>query len=497
MIAPVVLIDATAPRRELERAPPMRAHARASEPLPLIPPAATPAPYPVDALGGALADAAHAIAALVQCPSALAAQSVLAAAALATQGHNEVLHPMGKAVPISLAFVTVAESGERKSTADNLALQAIEQAAAEREPDYRLAFARWRNACEANEAARAKAKKRGDRDQVRQALDDIGPDPDAPLHPRRIVADPNYEGLVKFMSSAHGSLGWFNSEAGQSVGGTALHDDNKLKFGAGLSKLWDGQAIDHIRAGTGVHVLRGRRLTTHLMLQPEIAHGLLADPVLRSQGWLSRVLVCEPQSRIGHRPFRAPLEADKARLAPFYRRIRELIDTPCPCGDKANELTPPALALTADATQVWTQFHDAAEQSLGDGGALEGLRGFGAKLPENALRMAGVMCCFEGGAEVDAEHMRRAVVLADFYAGEAARQMEGARVGAELIRAEKARVWLTGWERGTISLTEFMNRGPNALRKKRDAKPAFDALVEHGWLIPTDVGAFEIVRRGA
>jgi Protein of unknown function (DUF3987) len=496
MSAPVTLIDATAPRRELERAPATRAQAPAGEPLPLIPPAATPAPFPVAALGGVLADATQAIVALVQCPPALAAQSVLAAAALATQGHDDVMHPMGKAVPLSLAFVTVAESGERKSTADALALHAFEQIAAEQEPMYRLAFARWRNACEANEAARAKAKKQGDRDRVRHVLDDIGPDPDAPLQPRRIAADPNYEGLVvKFMPSAHGSLGWFNNEAGQSVGGTALHDDNKLKFGAGLSKLWDGQAIDRIRAGDGVHVLRGRRLTTHLMLQPEIAHGLLSDPVLRSQGWLSRVLVCEPESRIGHRPFRAPLDADKAKLLPFYRRIRELIETPCPCGDKANELTPPALPLSAGATAVWTRFHDAVEQSLGDGGALAGLRGFGAKLAENALRIAGVICCFEGAAEADENHMRRALEIANFYAGEAARQMEGARVGAELIRAEKARAWLMGWERETISLTEFMNRGPNALRKKRYAKPAFDALVEHGWLIPTIDGLFEIVRR--
>lgn len=499
MSAPSEVIDvSSSPWREMERAPVRRGNtSKPSEPLPLIPPAATSAPYPVDALGGAVADAAHAITTLVQCSPALAAQSVLAAAALATQGHNDVMHPMDKAVPISLAFVTVAESGERKSTADNLALYAIDQAAAEQESDYRLAHTRWRNACEANEAARAKAKKKSDRVQVRQALDDIGPDPDAPLHPRRIVADPNYEGLVKFMPSAHGSLGWFNNEAGQSVGGTALHDDNKLKFGAGLSKLWDGQAIDRIRAGDGVHVLRGRRLTTHLMLQPEIAHGLLADTVLRSQGWLSRVLVCEPQSRIGHRPFRKPSEADKAKLLPFYRRIRDLIETPCPCGDKANELKPPALRLSADATTVWTQFHDAVEQKLGVGEALEGLRGFGAKLPENALRIAGVMCCFEGAAEVSGAHMRRAVEIADFYAGEAWRQMEGARVGAELVPAEQARAWLMGWERDTISLTEFMNRGPNALRKKRDAKPAFDALVEHGWLIPTIDGAFQIVRRSA
>ncbi len=430
-----------------------------------------------------MADAAHAIASLTQCPPALAAQSVLAAAALATQGHFDAMHPMGKAVPISLHLVTVAESGERKSTADALALEPIEAVAREGAEAYRLAYSRWKNACEANESARAKAKKKGDRLQVRQALDDIGPDLDPPPHPRRVVADPNFEGLVKFMGASHGSLAWLNNEAGQSVGGTALHDDNRLKFGSGLSRFWDGQDVDRIRAGDGVHVLSGRRLSVHLMLQPGIADQLLADPTLRSQGWLSRVLACEPASRIGHRLFAAPSDTDRAKLAPFYRRIRELIETPCPCGDKANELTPRALQVSDAARTVWVAFHDGVESSLADGGALEGQRGFGAKLAENALRLAGVMAAFEGGQEIGETHMRRAVELADFYAGESVRQAEGVRVGADLRRAEKARRWLLEkWEGETIKLADFLNRGPGPLRKKAIAEPAFKTLVEHGWL---------------
>lgn len=458
-------------------------------PLPLVPQALAASDYPTDALGQILGEAARAIVAMVQCPSELAAQSVLAAASLAAQGHADVMHPMGKAIPISLMLVTVAESGERKSTADALALEGIEEAARDAEHCYKIAYSSWRNACDANDAARVAAKKKGkDRDAIRVALDAIGADPPAPLHPRRVVSDPNYEGLLRHWQTAHGSLGWFNNEAGQSVGGTALHDDNKLKFGAGLSKLWDGQAIDRVRAGDGVHVLRGRRLTTHLMLQPGVAHLLLADPLLRAQGLFSRTLICEPASTIGQRPFRAPLEADRAKLARYHARIRELTEMECAHADAANELTPPALELSAEALTVWTKFHDAVEATLAIGGTMEGLRGFGAKLAENVLRLAGVMAVIERADATDEAHMRRAVKLGDYYAREAVSGVERAAIGTDMAHAERCRVWLTErWSSQDVTLPEFIQSAPRP-RSKSKAETMIAILVEHGWLTPQSDG---------
>ena len=95
------------------------------EPVPLFPPIPPSAPYPVDALGSLLAKAANAISNKIQVPVAMAAQSVLAAAALAAQAHCDVRLPFGQQRPLSLFFVTVAASGDRKSSADNEALRPI------------------------------------------------------------------------------------------------------------------------------------------------------------------------------------------------------------------------------------------------------------------------------------------------------------------------------------------------------------------------------------
>ena len=92
------------------------------EALPLRRDTPPPKPFPLNALGPLLCDAANCMAEILQCPDALAGQSVLAAATLAAQAHADVVID-GRVSPLSGYFVTVAESGERKSAIDTLALK--------------------------------------------------------------------------------------------------------------------------------------------------------------------------------------------------------------------------------------------------------------------------------------------------------------------------------------------------------------------------------------
>lgn len=95
-------------------------------PLPLRRPL-PPAPrFPLEALGGgALRDAVEAIHMATQAPLAICANSVLAAFSLAAQAQADVVLPTGSAKPLALFLVTVAASGERKSSVDELALAPV------------------------------------------------------------------------------------------------------------------------------------------------------------------------------------------------------------------------------------------------------------------------------------------------------------------------------------------------------------------------------------
>lgn len=84
-------------------------------PRPLLRGSAPPDPFPIDVLGGVLQGAAEAIVDKVQCPAALAGQSVLAGATLATQGHADVELHHGHAAPLSSFLVTVAETASART----------------------------------------------------------------------------------------------------------------------------------------------------------------------------------------------------------------------------------------------------------------------------------------------------------------------------------------------------------------------------------------------
>ncbi len=106
------------------------------EPIPLVRPMPPPEPFPVDAMG-VLAPAVLAVQESVQCPKALAANSVLAAVTLAAQPHINVQMPFGSRPlrPVSF-FITVGRSGERKTGADEIVTRGIRK----READLRATY---------------------------------------------------------------------------------------------------------------------------------------------------------------------------------------------------------------------------------------------------------------------------------------------------------------------------------------------------------------------
>jgi putative DNA primase/helicase len=131
-------------------------------PRPLIRELPPADPFPIDALGDLLGPAATAIHERVRCPIAICGQSVIAAATLAAQAHADVQLPTDHVKPISNFFVTIAETGERKTAADSEALwpvrrreKALREAFDEALPSYENQKVAWE---EARDHAVKKAK---------------------------------------------------------------------------------------------------------------------------------------------------------------------------------------------------------------------------------------------------------------------------------------------------------------------------------------------------
>ncbi len=149
----------------------------AEPPRPLVREMPLPEPFPVDCIGPLLGDAAKAIHDLTQAPMAIGAQSVLAASALAGQGHADIQLPTGQVKPISNFFLTLAASGERKSTCDGYALDPMrrrEKALRERYDEDLFAYLNDKEAWEKQRAQLLGNKKLcPDRAAKVQALRDL------------------------------------------------------------------------------------------------------------------------------------------------------------------------------------------------------------------------------------------------------------------------------------------------------------------------------------
>ena len=139
-----------------------------SEPTPLVRPVPSAAPYPVDALGPVLAPAARAIAEIVQVPGALAANTVLATAALAAQSHANV-QTLGGARPLAMYVLTIAVSGDRKTAADDVALAPVREHVRRATLIYQTAVAEHERAKEARKLDRTKRRKEAQSGEIGRA----------------------------------------------------------------------------------------------------------------------------------------------------------------------------------------------------------------------------------------------------------------------------------------------------------------------------------------
>jgi len=100
------------------------------EPEPLLPDLERATPFPLEALGTIIGHAAKALVQFTQAPDAIAGQTILSGLNVVAQRHIDVLVPqggdnprVGSVQPVSCFFLTVATTGERKSSCEKIALK--------------------------------------------------------------------------------------------------------------------------------------------------------------------------------------------------------------------------------------------------------------------------------------------------------------------------------------------------------------------------------------
>lgn len=465
-----------------------------NQPLPLMRNVPPETMIPIDALDGIIRDTILAIHDKVRAPMATCLQSILGVAALATQAHANVLMPTQQERPLSNFFMTISESGERKSSADSEAMKPVQMWEAELRQQYDSALPNYRDERQAWEKARMDVQNsknnKGNAQAMKAALQSIGPEPQPPLHPLVTCNEPTLEGLCLSLSTGQASQGLFSSEGGQFYGGYSMSKENKLKTGASLSSLWDGASVRSPRKGDGVSSIENRRLSSHLMMQPGVARLAFGDPVLTDQGFMSRQLAVMPHPLAGTRLWKEPKPESLVALQTYTQHVLDILSQPYPLRQgKMNELAPRSLPLSDVAASEWKAFYNAVEKESGYGGKYERIRGLANKLGEHAIRLAAILTLFDDlqAVNIPQEKMAAGIALAEYYAREALRISGVADVDVKIVAANKLLNWINSSYKGDIITYRHVYKdGCAGFGDAPTTKVAFQTLMEHGYLTKLD-----------
>ncbi len=465
------------------------------EPLPLTA-KIDPEPYPLDALPETLRAAVEEVHAFTKAPIPLVASSALAALSLAVQAHVDVKRAEKLQGPTGLFLLTVADSGERKSTCDGFFMQAIRDYEAEQTETAKPLLKDHKAAMEAWEAKRGGIKekirqlsKAGKRTREQEdALRDLEHDkPEPPRVPRLIYGDATPEALKWNLAKGWPSGGVVSSEAGLVFGAHGMGKDSVMRNLATLNQLWDGVDIATERRTTESFTVRGARLTIALQVQEATLCNFFdrSGDLARGTGFLARFLLAWPESTQGHRPFSDPPESWPA-LARFNQRIAGILQQDVPI-DEDGALSPPVLPLAEDTKKAWVMFHDAIEGELRSGGELYDVRDVASKTADNAARIASLFQIFEhgSGAAVGLAAFEGASRIAAWHLHEARRFYGELVLPEEQADAARLDSWLLDYcrrEKTNIVPRREVQRNvtPGHLRQKTALDFALDELMEAG-----------------
>jgi putative DNA primase/helicase len=411
-----------------------------------------PESYPVESLPDSVRAAIDEVHGFVKAPVPMVAASAISALSLAIQAHYDVERASALHSPTGLFMLTIADSGERKSTCDRFFTKAIidyEDAQAEAAKpainNYNADMASW------------EAKRSGIKDKIRSDAKSGKPtasqeanlrelehdEPEPPRIPRLLYADATPEALAYNLAKAWPSGGVVSAEAGIVFGSHGMSKDSVMRNLATLNQLWDGTSLKIDRKTSESFAVRGARLTVALQVQTETLNSFFekSGALARGTGFLARFLVSWPESTQGYRPFtEAPDSWPK--LAAFNRRITEILNIPAPINEDG-ALTPQILTLTPEAKAAWIEFHDGIEMQLSSGGILFNVRDVASKIADNATRLAALFHVFEGGVgAISFDAFERASTIVAWHLNESRRFFGEIALPVEMADAVRLNDWL-------------------------------------------------------
>ncbi len=462
-----------------------------SAPIPLTT-EITAEPYPVESLPKDVREAVNEVLSFTQAPVPLVVNSAMSAMSLAIQASVDVERAKKLTGPVGLFLLTIADSGERKSTCDNFFTKAIRvyeafkaEEAKPKKQEYQSELDIW------------ESKRSGLKDKIRQ-LEKSGANtkaqevrlldldlnqPIPPQVPKLIYNDATPEALKWGAANKWPSLSVLSNEAGIVFGSHGMGKDSVMRNLATLNQFWDGANIDTERKSTESYMVKNARLTIALQVQEATLRNFFdrTDGLPRGTGFLARCLFAWPEPTQGTRFFKESQTVWPA-LDKFNSRITEILETSEVQIIEQGALKPRRIKFSNEAKAAWVSFHDAIEGELCLNGELYEIRDVASKIADNAARIAALFQCFESNDSeaIELPAFEGACNIATWHLREAKRFFSEIAFSEEQLNVLDLDKWLLDFciknNTAVVEHRTIQQRGPNKLRKKSALNDALSEL---------------------
>lgn len=436
----------------------------------------------------------------MQVPIELVFNMAMTAISFACQSHIEIIPPYSDIPePCSLYFLTIAESGEGKTTINKLLMKPFYDYEAKMKQAYKLRLEEHKRDLEVWES-----KKKALHSAFRQAVkysDDGEAEaekikshalnkPVKPTRPDFIYEDTSPTALFEGVNEQPDAM--LYSDEGGIFSKGSLKDHPEA-----LNRMWDGGKYDFRRANRDVLEISAC-LTASLMIQPIVFMGYLKKnpETARGSGLLSRFLIVQVNSMIGYRQENTNYSKSTEALKKFHDIINDLLDKRRNRFDNG-DFKKETYCLSDEAKDSLQRKRAEIEKSLALGYERAHIRDLTSKACANALRLAAIfshISCHGSGFifnNIFESELKKAFEITDWY-------LEQARVlffpMSERCQFEKDVRELFCWIRDKFEETggypflknELVRKGPNRFRKIEVLTPVLNQLIVQGLICVID-----------
>ena len=444
-----------------------------------------PDPIPDECVPMWLGEMARATAAHTETPFDLSALLSVAIASACLAGKAVVSPEHGYRETLNLYTCPAMESGNRKTAVFTTLLGPFAEwerdQIARIEPERKHLASERRTGEARIERLRKKAAGASDPAALVREIHELEAKlPLVPPMPRLYVDDCTPERLASLMAEQGGRIAVFSDEGG-------VFDLLAGRYSKGLPNLdlWlKGHSVSPIRVDRADRarppiLLDRPHLTVGISPQPDVLESLRDKPGFRGRGLLARFLYGLPTSPLGYRALQArPIGGDVERR--YGRGIHQLLQF---APENAIEMI-----LSPPGYDEWKEFQRAIEPQFREGGALQGLRDWGSKLPGAALRLAGVfhaieqVGCVAFDPEIPPSTVARALDFASCLISHAQAVFALMERDPNIESAHKVIAWIVRRGQASFTVRDCFRAHQTRFKRVDAMTPVLSLLEQHGYI---------------